>query len=41
MGTRHSGPEYSSDAIHIHFAIHICRTHEKNSQVEETELENE
>lgn len=23
VGTRHPGPEFSSDAIHIHFAIHI------------------
>lgn len=23
VGARHTGPEYSSDAIHIHFAIHI------------------
>lgn len=25
VGTRKAGPEYSSGAIHIHFAIHICR----------------
>lgn len=28
VGTRNAGPEYSSGAIHIHFAIHICRTRE-------------
>lgn len=25
VGTRKAGPEYSSGAVHIHFAIHICR----------------
>lgn len=26
VGARHAGPVYSSGAVHIHFAIHICGT---------------
>lgn len=38
VGTRHARPKYSSDAIHIHFAVHICSIQGQNLYLQKAKV---